>query len=235
MPDTVIRDELLESDRWLGLPADTDRLAFIGFRLKADSFGNLEAGDRRIYRLLNGFTQVKSEQAALAVLQHLVDADLVRLYRVDGRDFLHLPRSRPTGSYLVRRCPPSPWCTNESKLGKHVRAIRNQGLAKNLPVTLQERNGDVSQGIGIGIGIGKKQRGARAPFVLPDWIPKPQWEAWLEARAKARKPATEFAKQLAVNRLAILKEQGHHPAAVLAECALNNWAGIWPLKGNKNG
>jgi hypothetical protein len=160
MPDRVIRDELLESDRWLNLPTDTDRLAFIGLRLRSDDFGNIEAGSRRLFRFLQSFTQVKTEEAFAVVLGHLADADLVRFYKSGNpeHEFIHLPRSRPTGSYLVRKCPPSPWCNPDTLLGKHVRAIRNQGLAKNVTDTSPERNRDVSQGVGVGIGIGVNQK-----------------------------------------------------------------------------
>ena len=44
MADRLIRDELLESDRWLDLHSDTTRLAYVGLLLLADDFGNLEGG-----------------------------------------------------------------------------------------------------------------------------------------------------------------------------------------------
>lgn len=79
----------------------------------------------------------------------------------------------------------------------------------------------------------KKKQRQIAPFTLPDWIPEPQWNAWLEARAKSKKPATEWAKKLAVRRLEDLRDQGHSPALVLAESAFNNWAGLFEPKGKK--
>lgn len=174
MPDRIIRDEILESDRWLDLPSDTDRLAYLGLRLKTDDFGNIEAGQRRMFRLLNSFTQIKTDETCTIVLNHLSDADLIRFYESGDppHEFIHLPRSRPTGSYLVRKCPPSPWCDPDIQLGKHIRAIRNQGLAKNIPVTSQERNPHVSQGIGEGIGKGKGKKlgakSARTEFIVSD-------------------------------------------------------------------
>jgi len=159
--DQLIRDELLDSDRWLDLPSDSDRLAYLVLRLKADDFGNLEAGEKRIGRLFLAKTQINSPQAVAATLSHLHDADLIRFYpdpewgngdttnQSGPREFIHLPRSRPTKSYLVRKCPPSPWCDPDATLGKHVRGVKNQGLAKNLPVTSPERNGDVSLGVGV--------------------------------------------------------------------------------------
>ena len=79
----------------------------------------------------------------------------------------------------------------------------------------------------------KDKNKAQAPFVLPDWIPAQQWDAWLESRAKARKSPTVFAKKLAVAKLQDLEEQGHSPAAVLAQSAFNGWSGLFPVKETK--
>lgn len=76
----------------------------------------------------------------------------------------------------------------------------------------------------------KRKSLAQAPFVLPDDIPELQWQAWIDSRTKARKTPTEFAKRLAVSKLRELAEQGHHPAAVLAQSAFNGWSGLFPLK-----
>jgi len=76
-------------------------------------------------------------------------------------------------------------------------------------------------------------RAARAAFELPEWVPQNQWDAWVEARTKRRNPPTDWAKRLAVNRLADLRDRGHSPALVLAESALNGWAGVFEPKGNK--
>jgi uncharacterized protein YdaU (DUF1376 family) len=75
-----------------------------------------------------------------------------------------------------------------------------------------------------------KKRGAKAPFVLPEWIPEDPWNAWVEARTKAKKPPTEWAKRLAVQKLDNLREQGHPPAQVLMDAAFNNWSGLFPPK-----
>ena len=72
----------------------------------------------------------------------------------------------------------------------------------------------------------------REPFVLPDWVPADQWNAWIEARTKVRKPPTDWAKQLAVLKLDEFRKHGHHPARVLAESAFNGWAGLFEIKEN---
>ena len=76
----------------------------------------------------------------------------------------------------------------------------------------------------------KNKNKAQAPFVLPDWIPKDHWDAWLEARKKARKTPTDYAKRLAVLKLENLRDQGHAPAQVLMASAFNGWSGLFPPK-----
>lgn len=153
MPDCVLRDELLESERWLWLPNDTDRLVYVGLLLRCDSLGNLEGGSRRLFRFMASFAQVKSEEGAATVLLHLVDADLIRRYEAGDHEFWHIPRFRNPSSYIVRKYPPSPWDDPKITLGKHIRTVRNKGLAKNIPSTSPERTSDVLQGVGVGVGV----------------------------------------------------------------------------------
>ena len=154
MPDRLIRDELLESERWLFLPTDTDRLVFVGLIFRADDFGNLEGGSKRLFRFMQAFAQVKSEENSATVLMHLADADLVRRYEVEAREFFHVPRFRPHRKYLVRKCPPSPWCDRSATLGK-VNRVLNRGLANNLHDTSHASAVHVLQGVGVGVGVGE--------------------------------------------------------------------------------
>lgn len=157
MPDRVIRDELLDSDRWLNLGHDSERLVFIGLLLRCDDFGNMEAGAGRLFRFVQSFTQVKSQENVAAILQHLADADLIRLYQSEGRELIHIPRLRPHRQYLVRRCPPSPWCDTSVPLGKTKRII-NKGIAANVVTTSLKRSNDVAQGVGVGVGENTRTR-----------------------------------------------------------------------------
>lgn len=169
MPDRVIRDELLDSDRWLDLPADTDRLVYVGLLLVCDDFGNLEGGIKRMYRFLHRFTQVKSEEVVATVLNHLGDADLIRRYEVAGREFWHVPRFRPHRQYLVRKCPASPW-EKDRELGKHRRVFlrgiaKEQTHSENVATTSLPRSNHVAEGVGVGVGVGEnlKRTSTSAP------------------------------------------------------------------------
>ena len=188
MPDRVIRDEILESDRWLDLPTDAARLAFVGFVLICDDFGNLEGGQRRLFRFLHKFTQVKTQDAATAVIDALMQSDLLRRYTDNDRELFHIPRFKSHRQYLSRQFPPSPWCPSETELGKHKRII-NKGLATNVVTTSLQRSNDVAEGVGVGVGE------------LPSAKPRPDplnaatWLAYSEAYlARYREPPVRNAK-----------------------------------------
>jgi len=210
MPDRIIRDELLASDRWLDLPTDTHRVLFLGLVLLADDFGNLEGG-RRLWRTAHSFTQIKSFEDFARFMSELQDADLARRYEVDGRELWHLPRFRPQHWYIVRKFPASPW-DQEIALGKSKRVI-NRGLAKNQSVdatnhrnvaeTSPERNRDVPKGVGVELqNLNQKPL---ATYVLPQESCHPQAQPDLENLTSKANPrpgirpdetVAEYAKRL---------------------------------------
>lgn len=152
MPDRIIRDEIWLSERFLDLPTDAARLAFIRFVSICDDFGNFEGGARRLYRLLHGCTQIKTESAASETIDALMACDLVRRYEVETREFFHIPRFRSHRQYLSRAYPCSPWCDPSEILGKTKRNIINKGLAKEIVTTRLQRSSVVAEGVGVGVG-----------------------------------------------------------------------------------
>lgn len=66
---------------------------------------------------------------------------------------------------------------------------------------------------------------------LPDWLPMEEWSAYLDMRKRIRKVPTPRAIELLVIELEKLKAQGHTPAAVLDQSTMNNWTGVFPVKG----
>ena len=194
MTDRVVRDEILQSGRWLDLPTDTDRLAFFGLMLICDDFGNLEGGSKRLFRFLHGFTQVKTEEAAITTLMHLADADMARRYEVAGREYWHIPRLRPHRQYLSRKVPASPW-DDDRPLGKNKRVkisglAKNHELGENLAATSQRHSSDVAEGVGVGVGVGVNQlrTSAAAPVdnSAPNATSNPQsWAQFWTQKGKA--------------------------------------------------
>lgn len=71
---------------------------------------------------------------------------------------------------------------------------------------------------------------ATAPFSLPEDIPREAWDAFVEMRARIRKPLTDYAKRLAVLELGKLREQGHATLACLDQSTFSGWQGIFAPK-----
>ena len=220
MPDRIIRDELLQSTRWLDLPTDTHRLIFVGLILIADDFGNIEGGPRRLFRWMQGFSQVKIDADAIKLMSDLQDSDLVRRYEVGSREFWHLPRHACNRQYMTRRVPESPWCPQNAILGKDKR-IYNRGLAKNLPQTLTERSEYVLQGVGVGVGIGIGNSKALAQKFAQFWSAYP--------KKKSKGAAEKTFKRINPKKTLFLiwarASQLHSTKLLLQSMRL--WAQIW--------
>jgi hypothetical protein len=79
-------------------------------------------------------------------------------------------------------------------------------------------------------------RGASGNDSLPDWMPKENWQGFVDHRRRMRAPLTPRAIQLIVDQLSSLRERGQPPEAVLDQSVINGWRGIFELKGtNGNG
>jgi len=72
-------------------------------------------------------------------------------------------------------------------------------------------------------------------YILPEWIDKSTWEAFLEMRRKKKAIPTERAKQLLVKELGKLRSEGHNPNEVLNQSIMRNYTGVFPLKGGQGG
>jgi hypothetical protein len=108
VPDRIIRDELLESSRVIGLPNNDARFAFVVLVLRADDFGNLEGDGIQLRRMWRDFG-IDTPQACERCLGELVEVDLCRTYEVDGKRLIHIPRFRQRIRYQRRAQPLSPW------------------------------------------------------------------------------------------------------------------------------
>jgi hypothetical protein len=127
--DRVLRSELMESNRWLDLHADTSRLAWICLVPLADDFGNFEGDYRRLWRWLSPRTALKTEADVVKVLSELCDADLLRRYEVAGAPYFHIPRFECDRDYITRHCPPSQWDEMDSP-GLEARMVNIKGRRK---------------------------------------------------------------------------------------------------------
>lgn len=81
-----------------------------------------------------------------------------------------------------------------------------------------------------------KAKPVQPKIELPDWMPVEAWDGWLEMRRnELKKPAGRRAQELAVKKLATLRDQGHGPEAVLDQSTMANWQGLFPVKPDRTG
>ena len=71
-------------------------------------------------------------------------------------------------------------------------------------------------------------------IVLPEWINKETWDAFIEMRKSKKEPLTNYGAKLIINALERLKISGNDPTEVLNQSIMNNWKGVFALKENKN-
>lgn len=118
---------------------------------------------------------------------------------------------------------------------------KRKKLSRQNPQYVQELSDDIADKMRTGSGLegerDKRKRKAKTspspPLVLtlPDWLPQDVWDAYLKMRVRIRKPATEEAKVLAIQKLDVLRLGGHDVRAILQQSVLNSWQGLFPLKG----
>jgi len=72
-------------------------------------------------------------------------------------------------------------------------------------------------------------------YLIPEFIDKDTWEAFLEMREKKRAVPTERAKRLLVEELEKLKGEGNDPNEVLKQSIMRNYTGVFPVKEDRSG
>jgi len=74
-----------------------------------------------------------------------------------------------------------------------------------------------------------KDKVADAPVVLPDWMPLETWAAYLSMRKKIKKPATDYAMKLLVDKLAKFKANGQDVQKVLEKSITAGWQDVFEI------
>ena len=93
--------------------------------------------------------------------------------------------------------------------------------------SLQNQNQNQNHNV-LPLGRPKERTKTREPFVLPNWVPKEAWDAWVEVRARKRAANTPYAKGLALKRLDDLRRLGHDPRKLLDLATLKGWTSLYP-------
>lgn len=230
------------------------RILFAGLWTLADREGRLEDRPKQIKMDIFPADNVDVDKA----LTDLHDADLIQRYEVEGKRYIQItnflkhqnphhkeppstipkPEALPPlhdhktpdsggmqgGSDLDSGCLEYEVNRGESRADPSLTVLIPDSLIPDSPSLIPD------SGFPSKTKSRAKKRTNGENFHLPDWVPVPQWEAWIEARVKQKKPPTEWAKKLAVAKLEELRDLGHHPAAVLAQSAFQGWTDLYPVK-----
>lgn len=174
MTDRIIRDELLDSERWLTLKDNSDRLAYISLLLRADDYGNFSAEPYRLMRMWRDFGITTTILVAKCILE-LHDHDLIRLYEVDGKPYLHIPRFRNMRRYWSRKFPKSPF---DEQTNDESNQVNTKKPAAGLPQTC----GRPAEGVGRGgVGLTIPARVKPAPDSALQATCRETWNAYSNA------------------------------------------------------
>jgi hypothetical protein len=67
--------------------------------------------------------------------------------------------------------------------------------------------------------------------ILPGWIKKETWDAFLEMRNGKKKYPTPYAQGLIIKELDRLRGEGEDPNAILEKSIVETWTAVYSLKG----
>ena len=107
MPNRIIREAILDSDRYRALKNDSERLFFYEILLLADDYGLCPAN----YSFLESKTlpcMGKTKKQVNGFLSCLQDDDLIRLYEIEGKRYLFIPRFGNIPKRGKPKCPLPP-------------------------------------------------------------------------------------------------------------------------------
>lgn len=222
MPDRVIRDELLTSERYWSVSIEAQRL-FVHLILNADDLGRF-SGKNYTVRSACFPGQAVDPAKVEKLLIELHDTDLVRLYECDGERFIFLPRFKQRLRFTRSRYPAPP---------KEISDLQEEKTDSSL--TQDRRESDSSRQKRREVKRSEEKKTKGRAFALPDWLPSDAWNDFEESRQKLRKPLTDRARHLAVAELQRLREKGNDPIAVIERSVLRGWQTFYPLTKDDSG
>lgn len=127
----------------------------------------------------------------------------------------------------------------QSELG--VGSERATKQEYNQEVYKQEYNHKENGGISVPAVLPKQKQAKQDKNAdlgpLPEWIPVDAWMAFVEMRTAmgAKGKLTPNAAKLIIGELEKLRNQGQDVGGVLNQSTINNWRGVFPIKGFNNG
>ncbi len=204
-------------------------------KLVMDGYIYLYIGDNNPYRLManQGGYIAKHRLVMARHLGRLLDPLEVIHHINHRRDDNHIENLQiVTNSENAKET--LTWLKNNPLRGEvtETTALRGDVISasnKALPLPGESLRGEVTESL-RGEVTTKDNKDIIQKTVIPDWLDKVTWLAFLEMRAKKKATPTEHAKELIIRKLTQWKEQGQDPNKILEQSIMNNWTDIYQLK-----
>ena len=99
-------------------------------------------------------------------------------------------------------------------------------LEKNCIKTDEKLEKNTNNELGIKVESIKNQDG----LIFPEWLDQKLFNDFKSMRLKLKKPVTDRAETMLINKLAALKEKGYEPSKVIEQSILHCWQDFFELK-----
>jgi hypothetical protein len=217
MPDRVVRDELLTSERYWRCSAEA-RCLYVSLLLSVDDAARYTGAPFALRtRCMAGTV---SHERIEVILAELVDADLVRRYERDGKPYLFVPRFRNRSRYIASSKYPEP----PSEINDIVQKKSDSSQTQDRPKSdsSQTQDSHARAGVGVGVEVGVKTKPMPEP---PAGLDPKIWESWCRYRGGKLKGET---LRLTYKHIGEWLAAGHDVTAIIERSIANGWTGLFP-------
>lgn len=194
MPDRIIRDELLTSERYWSV-CDESRLLYIHLLLCADDTARYTGQNFSLRTKCFAGRQMEAERMEF-LLAELASHDLIRLYEVASERFVFIPRYRQRLRFTNSRFPAPPVELNDLLLVKSDLSQTQDGR-KTDSGQAQDRRREVkrSEAIHTPKPAVSSVRQRNTSYLKPDNVEQYVWDDFVAHRKRKRGSITELVMQ----------------------------------------
>lgn len=207
MPDRIIRDELLTSERYWNV-SDEAKLLYIHLLISADDTARY-TGKNFSLRTRCFPSRAMESTRMETLLSELVDQDLIRLYEVDKERFVFIPRFKQRLRFVNSKYPEPPNQINDLVIEKTVLS-----QTKATPKTDSSRQKRSEE---------KRSEEIRSKDITPDGVSESIFKDYLEVR-KAKKAKWTQTALKGLQREADKAKMSLQD--VIQLCCERNWVGF---------
>lgn len=233
MPDRIIRDELLTSERYWSV-SDESRLLYIHLLLCADDTARYTGQNFSLRTRCFAGRPIEAERME-CLLAELVSRDLIRLYEVAGERFVFIPRYRQRLRFTNSRFPAPPVEVSDLSLEKSDLSQTQDRLKTDSSQT-QDRRSEVKRREVLHTPKPSVSpvKQSNPKYQKPDDVEQSVWDDFVAHRKRKRGAITELVMQSIRSEA---EKAGWSLNDALKETVIRNWQTFksdWVSKGNSS-